>query len=96
MDDFIETPAIGEILSEEFMKPLGISVRCLTNEIGVSSSRIQDILHGKRRVTADTSIRLARFFGVSDGYFLRLQSDIDIRNTRTKINDQLQEIKAYA
>ena len=71
-----ETPQINEILLEEFMKPMGISAYKLAQEIHVPVSRIQDILHGRRRITADTSLRLARFFGVTDRYFLDMQNDI--------------------
>lgn len=74
----IETPRISEILWEEFMKPLGISAYQLAKELHVPVSRIQDILHDRRKITADTSIRLGRYFGVSDKYFLNLQTDIDI------------------
>lgn len=82
MSDFIETPTIGEILSEEFLIPLGISVYKLAQEINVPTSRIQDILHNRRKITVDTSLRLAKFFGLSDGYFISLQDDIDIRNAK--------------
>ena len=69
----IETPKMSEILKEEFMEPLGLSAYRLANDIGVPVSRIQDILHDRRKVTADTSIRLGRYFGVSERYFLNLQ-----------------------
>ena len=62
----IEIPRISEILWEEFMKPLGISAYQLAKELHVPVSRIQDILHDRRKITADTSIRLGRYFGVSD------------------------------
>lgn len=66
MTRIIETPRISEILWEEFMKPLGISAYQLAKELHVPVSRIQDILHDRRKITADTSIRLGRYFGVSD------------------------------
>ncbi len=66
MSDFIETPTIGEILSEEFLIPLGISAYKLAQEINVPTSRIQDILHNRRQITVDTSLRLAKFLGLSD------------------------------
>ena len=96
MSDFIETPTIGEILSEEFLIPLGISAYKLAQEINVPTSRIQDILHNRRKITVDTSLRLAKFFGLSDGYFMALQDDIDIRNTKIELASQLEEIKTYA
>lgn len=78
----IATPKISEILNEEFIKPLHLSAYEVAKEINVPVSRIQDLLHDRRRVSVDTSIRLGRFFGVSDLYFLRLQNDIDLRNEK--------------
>lgn len=92
----IETPKMSEILKEEFMDPLGISAYRLANDIGVPVSRIQDILHDRRKITADTSIRLGRYFGVSERYFLNLQSDIDIRNAKPKIDEVLVKIRPVA
>ena len=81
----IETPKISEILLEEFMRPHGISAYRLAKDIDVPVSRIQDILHDRRSITADTSIRLGLYFGVSERYFLNLQNDIDIREAKEKI-----------
>ena len=80
----IETPTVSEILSEEFMKPLHVSAYKLANAIDVPVSRIQDILHDRRKITVDTSIRLGIFFGVSDLFFLNIQNDIDLRNEKIK------------
>ena len=80
----IELPTISEILKEEFMDPMGISAYKLANEIKVPTSRIQDILHDRRKITPDTSIRLGRYFGVSDKYYLNLQLDIDLRKEEEK------------
>ena len=96
MAEYIETPTIGEILNEEFLIPLGLSAYKVAQEIKVPTSRIQDILHNRRRITVDTSLRLAKFFGVSDSYFMALQDDIDIRNAKLELAPQLEEIKAYA
>jgi len=96
MTDYIETPTMGEILSEEFLIPLGLSAYKLAQAINVPVSRIQDILHNRRKITADTSLRLAKFFGVADGYFIALQDDIDIRNAKLKLASQLEEIKTYS
>ena len=89
----IETPGISEILLEEFMKPMGISAYKLAHEIHVPVSRIQDILHDRRKITADTSLRLARYFGVTDRYFLDMQNDIDVRELKQKINADIQTIR---
>ncbi len=93
MNKYIDTPTISEILSEEFLVPLGISAYKLAHEINVPVSRVQDLLHDRRKITADTSIRLGRFFGVSDKYFLNLQTDIDIRNEFHNNHDEFDKIK---
>ena len=89
---FIPTPTIGEILYEEFMAPLGISAYRLAQDIHVPTSRIQDILHNRRKITADTSLRLAKYFGVSDKYFLDMQNDIDIRNLKMELHAEISQI----
>lgn len=93
MPEYIETPKISEILYEEFMEPWNISAYRLAQDIGVPVSRIQDILHDRRKITADTSIRLGRYFGVSDRYFLSLQMDIDIRREEHDRRDEFEQIK---
>jgi len=93
--NIIETPRMGEILSEEFMEPLGISAYKLAQEIHVPVSRIQDILHDRRKITADTSLRLARFFGVSDKYFLDIQNDIEFRILKETLADEILSITPY-
>ena len=67
----------GEMLGEEFLKPLGMSNYRLAKEIDVPAQRIGKILAGKRAITADTDLRLCRFFGLADGWWLRLQADYD-------------------
>ena len=94
MGTYIETPKISEILLEEFMEPMNISAYKLANDIHVPVSRIQDILHDRRIVTVDTSIRLGIYFGVSEKYFLNLQNDIDIRNAKHENSEDLERIKA--
>ncbi|MBQ6090670.1 MAG: HigA family addiction module antidote protein [Lachnospiraceae bacterium] len=95
MNNRIPTPSIGEILTEEFMSPMGISAYRLAQEIHVPTSRIQDLIHGRRRITADTSIRLGRFFGLTDRYFLDMQNDIDVRELIGKEEGELKAIKPY-
>ena len=94
MGTYIETPKISEILWEEFMKPMNISAYKLANDIYVPGSRIQDILHERRKITVDTSIRLGIYFGVSEKYFLDLQNDIDIRNAKHENSADLERIQA--
>ena len=95
MNAFIETPKVSEILYEEFMQPLGISAYKLAGAIHVPVSRIQDILHDRRRITADTSLRLAKYFGVSDRYFLDIQNDIDMRELRLTMVADINSIQPY-
>lgn len=96
MKKYIKTPTIGEILNEEFFTPMGLSAYKVAQAINVPVSRIQDILHDRRRITVDTSLRLAKFLGVSDNYFISLQDDIDIRNLKIELSKELEEIKPFA
>lgn len=93
--EYITTPTVSEILREEFMEPLGISAYRLAQSINVPVSRVQDILHDRRKITADTSLRLAKFFGVSDRYFLNIQNDIDIRNLKIQLANEIAKIPVY-
>ena len=90
----LKTPKISEILYEEFMEPMNISAYKLAQDIHVPVSRIQDILHDRRKISADTSIRLGIYFGLAEKYFLNIQNDIDIRNIRKKNKEDLEQIKA--
>lgn len=95
--DTIPTPTIGEILKEAFMETFGLSAYRVAKEISVPTSRIQDILHNRRQITVDTSIRLSRLFGIFDRYFLNSQNDIDIRNAEINENSQdFDQIKPIA
>ena len=93
MADYIPTPTVGEILSEEFMEPMNLTAYKLAQGIHVPTSRIQGILHNRRKITADTSLRLAKFFGVSDRFFLDIQNDIDIRNLKASMAQEIEEIR---
>ena len=79
----------GEILLEEFMKPLGISQYRVSKDIGVQPRRINEIVHGKRAVTADTALRLARYFGTSEGFWMNLQSHYDLEKARDRLGDRV-------
>lgn len=83
----IQLTTVGEILKEEFMVPNHISAYFLAKSIDVPVSRIQDIIHDRRTITVDTSIRLARFFGLSDTYFINLSNEIESRKV-LEINSQ--------
>ena len=94
MADHIPTTTMGEILMEEFPLPMNLSAYKLAQELHVPASRIQDILHDRRTITADTSLRLAKFFGVSDRCFLDIQNDIDIRNLKEAMAGEINEIRS--
>ena len=93
MNEYVPTTKMSEILMEEFMSPLNLSAYRLAQEIHVPVSRIQDILHDRRKVSADTSLRLAKFFGVSDRYFLDMQNDIDIRELKMNMSAEIATIR---
>ena len=85
--------APGEMLVEEFLKPLGLTNYRLAKEIGVPAQRIGEIIAGRRSITADTDLRLCRFFGLSDGWWLRLQADHDTRQAKAALAKELSRIK---
>jgi antitoxin HigA-1 len=87
----------GEILLEEFLKPMGISQTRLALVIGVPPRRINEIVQGKRRISADTALRLGRYFGTSPQFWLGLQMDYDLDIAQYKLGDRIkQDIREYA
>ena len=91
----IPYPTPGEILLEEFLKPMGITQYRLAKEIGVPQRRIGEIVAGKRAVTADTGLRLSRFFGTSDGFWVGLQTDYDTARAKDALSDVLSRIHRF-
>ena len=85
----------GELLREEFLVPMGLSQYRLAKEIGVPAQRISEIVAGKRAITADTDLRLCRFFGLSDGYWLRAQAAHDTEVAAEALAEELQKIKPW-
>ncbi len=94
--DEIPNPTPGEILLLDFIEPMGLTQSGLARAIGVPPRRINEIVLGKRAVTADTDLRLARYFGLSDGFWLGLQSDHDLLRQRRKIAAELAHIEPRA
>jgi addiction module HigA family antidote len=86
----------GELLHEEFLLPMGISQYRLAKEIGVPAQRIGEIVAGRRAITADTDLRLCRFFGLSNGYWLRAQAAYDTEIAEEALADQLTHIKPWS
>lgn len=83
----------GEVLMEEFLEPLGVTQHRLAVEIAVPPRRINEIVHGKRRVSADTALRLARFFGTTDRFWLNLQTRYDLEVERDHLGSSLDAIR---
>ena len=81
----------GEVLNEEFLLPLGISQNQLGRDLGVSPRRVNEIVHGKRSITADTALRLSRYFGTSEKFWLNLQTGYDLEVERDRLGDRLEE-----
>jgi len=94
--DWLPNPHPGEILLGEFMKPMALSQNALARAIRVPPRRINELVQGKRAVTADTDLRLARYFGVSEGFFLGLQGDFDLMARRREIEGELAAIRPRA
>lgn len=91
-EQLIPIPHIGEVLFEEFLEPLKISQNALSLAIGVPSNRINAIVRGQRGITADTDLRLTKYFGLSKGYFLRLQANLELLKQSRKIEKELSNI----
>ncbi|HAD96653.1 MAG TPA: addiction module antidote protein, HigA family [Cryomorphaceae bacterium] len=84
----------GEVLKEEFLDPMDISAYRLSKETFIPQTRISEIIKGKRRVTADTALRFAKFFGTSPRFWLGLQDDYDLEEESLKKSDELDEIRS--
>lgn len=91
----LHNPHVGEILKEEFLLPLGLSQNFLARAIHVPANRIHAIVQGTRRVTADTDLRLCKFFQLSEGYFLRLQNAYETLAAKRTLQLSLKDIQTY-
>ena len=94
--DLLPNPHPGEILMAEFLEPMGLSQNALARAIHVPPRRVNEVVLGKRAVTADTDLRLARYFGVSEGFFLGLQADHDLMERQRQIARELETIEPRA
>ena len=92
----LPNPHPGEILMEEFLKPMALSQTALAHAIDVPPRRINEIVLGKRAITADTDLRLARYFGMSEGFFIGLQTDYELMQRRRQIGEKLKAIRPRA
>ena len=91
----LEPVTPGDLLLEEFLKPMGISQYRLAKEIGVPAQRIGEIVKGRRAITADTDLRLCRFFGLSNGYWLRAQVEYDTERAQARLSRDLDKIQPW-
>ncbi|MDR2268793.1 MAG: HigA family addiction module antidote protein [Rickettsiales bacterium] len=89
---YVDVEHVGDILRDEFMEPLGISMNALADNIRVPANRIHGIIHRLRRISVDTDLRLTRFFSLSQGYFLRLQEHYDMLISQREIQNELDKI----
>ncbi len=87
----------GEVLLEDFLNPMGISQYRLAHDVSVPARRINEIVHGTRRVTADTALRLSRYFGTTEGFWLNLQARFDLEEQKDLLGDRLRkEVQVFA
>jgi antitoxin HigA-1 len=94
--ELLHNPHPGEILMEEFLEPMGLSQTALARAIAVPPRRINEIVLGKRAITADTDLRLARYFGMSEGFFVGLQTDFELMERKRELGDKLKAIRPRA
>lgn len=92
-EKLLHNPHAGEILKLEFLDDLGISQNALAKALGVPANRINAIIKGSRRITADTDLRLCKYFGLSEGFWLRLQNSYETRQAKRTIEKQVAKIK---
>ncbi|ALV26952.1 HigA family addiction module antitoxin [Pannonibacter phragmitetus] len=94
--DLLPNPHPGEVLLEDFLKQMDLSQNALARALDVPPRRINEIVLGKRSISADTDLRLARYFGISEGFFLGLQADYDLMQRRREIAEDLAQISPRA
>ena len=92
MDEKFELPKIGDILVEEFLEPLEITPYRLAKDLGVSTSSILDLVHNKRKISVEMALRLSKYFGTSSKFWLNMQNELDLRETREKLGNDLDKI----
>lgn len=96
ISQFLPNPHPGKILAKEFLTPMEFSQTALARAIGVPPRRINEIVLGKRAITADTDLRLARYFNMSEGFFMGLQTDFELLERKRAIGDKLKAIRPRA
>ena len=92
MDEKFELPKIGDIITQEFLEPLGITPYRLAKDLGVSTSSILDLVHGKRKISVEMALRLSKYFGTSSKFWLNMQNELDLREAKEKLKSDLDKI----
>ena len=92
MSTNLENMTPGEILLEDYMKPMGLTQNALARDLGVPPRRVNEIIHGKRAITLDTSLRLGRYFGQSPRFWLNVQTECDLRNAKQLVERIAREV----
>lgn len=90
--DWLPNAHAGEILMSEFVEPLGLSLAALAESVGVNAGRVAEVIHGRSRISAELDLRLARYFGMSEGFFLRLQDSYELLEAKRALNGALDRI----
>ncbi|MBU42926.1 MAG: addiction module antidote protein, HigA family [Spirochaetaceae bacterium] len=96
MPKSIPTPTIGEVLKSEFLVPLELTPYRLAKDLGVSTSTILDLIHDRRRLSVEMALKLSKYLGMSEKFWLNLQADIDVRNKKQSMKKELDKIQPIA
>lgn len=94
--DWLHIPHAGELLASEFMEPLGMDIPALADAIAVEPARLQDLINGSKRIDGELDLRLARYFRMSEGFFMGLQIDCELRTAKRALNGELDRITPRA
>jgi len=95
-EDYIDTPTIGEIIVSEFLEPMNITPYRLSKELNVSTSTILDLIHNRRKLSVEMALRFSKYFGNTYKFWLNLQNELEIRETKKKIEKDLEKIQVYS
>ena len=95
-EDYIDTPTIGEIIVGEFLEPMNITPYRLSKELNVSTSTILDLIHNRRKLSVEMALRFSKYFGNTYKFWLNLQNELEIRETKKKLEKDLEKIQLYS
>lgn len=95
-EDYLDIPTIGEIIVDEFLKPMNITPYRLSKELNVSTSTILDLIHNRRKLSIEMALRFSKYFGNTYKFWLNLQNELEIRETKKKLEKDLEKIQVYS